>query len=132
MSKLVLNTKLLKRNIPNVSKAARNAGIRSATIFDLYRGKTRIEHAEVRMLKALADLAGCTMDELIVAEPEPAETFAASIRRWASLPEQKAQIAGPKAGTPSNEEEDIALLKRLPLARDRGAASPKPVGRYAT
>ena len=122
---------MLKRNILNISKAARSAGIRSATIFDLYRGKTRVEHAEVRTLKALADLAGCTMDELIVTQPEPEETFAASVQRWAEMPKGTAEIAGPKAGSPPSEKEDIALPKRLPRSRDHAPASPKPVGKYA-
>ncbi|TAK34555.1 MAG: hypothetical protein EPO21_09290 [Chloroflexota bacterium] len=117
---------------PNISKAARSAGIRSATIFDLYRGKTAIEHAEVRTLKALADLAGCTMDELILTQPEPTETFAASIQRWSAMPKDSARMAGLKADTPSNEKEDIALLRRLPRSRERDPASPKPVGRYST
>lgn len=130
MTTLELNTQLLRRKIPNISKAARRAGIRSATIFDLYRGRTRIEHAEVRTLKALADLAGCTMDELVLTQPEPTESFAASLQRWAAMPEGSVAIAGPRADTAANEDEDVALLKRLPRSRDRGLASPEPAGKY--
>lgn len=131
MATLLLNTKLLKKRIPNLSKAARRVGVRSATIFDLYRGKTRIEHAEVRTLKALADLAGCTMDELVISQPEPQESFAESLQRWAAMPEGSVAFAGPRAETAANEDEDIALLKRLPRSRDRSVASPKPGGKYA-
>lgn len=131
MATLLLNTKLLKKKIPNLSKAARGAGIRSATIFDLYRGKTRIEHAEVRTLKVLADLAGCTMDELVISQPEPQETFAESLRRWAAIPEGSVPLAEAQAEAAANEDEDIALLKRLPRSRERGVASPKPTGKYA-
>jgi F-type H+-transporting ATPase subunit beta len=63
---LQLNVSLLKRRVPNLTIAARAAGLRSATVSNLCTGKTPIGGAEVRTLATLASLAGCTMDELII------------------------------------------------------------------
>jgi len=67
----------------------------------------------------------------MITHPEPVETFAVSLRRWAAMPEGSVTIAGPRARTAASEDEDIALMKRQPRSRDGGPTSPKPVGKYA-
>jgi F-type H+-transporting ATPase subunit beta len=61
-----LNVPLLRRRIPNLTSAARSVGLRPATVSDLCTGKIPISRAEVRTLFALATLAKCSMDELIL------------------------------------------------------------------
>ncbi|MBM3932731.1 MAG: hypothetical protein FJ319_00230 [SAR202 cluster bacterium] len=63
---LLLNVPLLRRRVPNLTSAARSVGLRPATVSDLCTGKIPIGRAEVRTLAALASLAGCTLDELLV------------------------------------------------------------------
>lgn len=63
-----LNVHLLRRRVPNLTVAARSAGLRSATVSDLCNGRIPLARAEVRTLVALADLAGCTLDELVIRE----------------------------------------------------------------
>lgn len=63
---LQLNVALLKRRVPNLTKASQSVGLRSATVSNLTTGKTPVGKAEVRTLVALAQLAGCTLDELII------------------------------------------------------------------
>jgi F-type H+-transporting ATPase subunit beta len=63
---LQLNVSLLKKRVPNLTVAARAAGLRSATVSNLCTGKIPIGGAEVRTLATLASIAGCTMDELII------------------------------------------------------------------
>lgn len=63
---LLLNVQLLRRKVPNLTVAARSAGLRAATVSDLCTGKIPLGRAEVRTLVALADLAGCTIDELVI------------------------------------------------------------------
>ncbi|HYF93919.1 MAG TPA: hypothetical protein VD969_17025 [Symbiobacteriaceae bacterium] len=73
---LHLNVQLLRRRVPNLTVAARSVGLRSATVSDLCSGKIPLGRAEVRTLVALADLAGCTLDELVIrgAEAQMIET----------------------------------------------------------
>jgi F-type H+/Na+-transporting ATPase subunit beta len=66
---LHLNVHLLRRRVPNLTVAARNAGLRPATVSDLCTGKIELGRAEVRTLVALADLAGCSLDELVIRGP---------------------------------------------------------------
>lgn len=61
-----LNVSLLRRRVPNLTKAARSVGLRPATVSNLCTGKTPVGRAEVRTLVALASLAGCSLDELII------------------------------------------------------------------
>jgi F-type H+-transporting ATPase subunit beta len=63
---LQLNVAFLKKRVPNLTVAARAAGLRSATVSNLCTGKIPIGGAEVRTLATLASIAGCTMDELII------------------------------------------------------------------
>lgn len=63
---LQLDVQLLRRKVPNLTVAARTAGLRAATVSDLCTGKIPLGRAEVRTLVALADLAGCTLDELVI------------------------------------------------------------------
>ncbi|MFU1795507.1 hypothetical protein ACM1RC_16710 [Paenibacillus azoreducens] len=66
MDELHLNVALLKARVPNLTVAARTAGLRPATVSNLCTGKIPVGKAEVRTLAMLADLAGCTLDELII------------------------------------------------------------------
>ncbi|MFZ5622737.1 MAG: hypothetical protein ACOY5W_17100 [Pseudomonadota bacterium] len=61
-----LNVPLLRRRVPNLTVAARAVGLRPATVSDLCNGKIPLARAEVRTLVALAQLAGCTLDELVI------------------------------------------------------------------
>ncbi|CAM2778309.1 hypothetical protein PASE110613_00225 [Paenibacillus sediminis] len=63
---LQLNVPLLRRRVPNLTTAARAAGLRPATVSNLCTGKIPVGRAEVRTLVALASLAGCSLDELII------------------------------------------------------------------
>jgi F-type H+-transporting ATPase subunit beta len=63
---LQLNVPLLRRRVPNLTVAARSVGLRPATVSDLCNGKIPVGRAEVRTLAALAALAGCSLDELVL------------------------------------------------------------------
>ncbi len=63
---LKLNVGLLRRRVPNITSAARQVGLRPATVSNLCTGKIPVGRAEVRTLVALASLANCSLDELII------------------------------------------------------------------
>lgn len=63
---LRLNVALLRRKVPNLTTAARSVGLRPATVSNLCTGKIPVGRAEVRTLVALATLAECSLDELIL------------------------------------------------------------------
>jgi F-type H+/Na+-transporting ATPase subunit beta len=63
---LHLNVPLLRRRVPNLTTAARAVGLRPATVSNLCTGKIPVGRAEVKTVVALADLANCTIDELII------------------------------------------------------------------
>lgn len=63
---LALNVQLLRRRVPNLTAAARAVGLRAATVSDLCNGKIPVGRAQVRTLVALASLAGCQLDDLIL------------------------------------------------------------------
>lgn len=64
---LHLNVQFLRRRVPNLTVAARNVGLRSATVSDLCNGKIPLGWAKVRALVALADLADCSGSAGLVA-----------------------------------------------------------------
>jgi F-type H+/Na+-transporting ATPase subunit beta len=66
MENLRLNVALLRKRVPNLTSAAKSVGLRPATVSNLSTGKIPVGRAEVRTLVALAELAGCTLDELIL------------------------------------------------------------------
>ncbi|UOR10347.1 ATP synthase beta subunit C-terminal domain-containing protein [Halobacillus amylolyticus] len=66
MENLRLNVALLRRRVPNLTKAARSVGLRPATVSNLCTGKIPVGRSEVRTLVALASLAECSLDELII------------------------------------------------------------------
>jgi F-type H+/Na+-transporting ATPase subunit beta len=68
MENLKLNVSLLRQRVPHLTSAARSVGLRSATVSNLCTGKTPVGRAEVRTLVALAALANCKLDELIIRE----------------------------------------------------------------
>ncbi|WP_433742326.1 ATP synthase beta subunit C-terminal domain-containing protein [Falsibacillus pallidus] len=66
MENLRLNVALLRRRVPNLTSAAKSVGLRPATVSNLCTGKIPVGRSEVKTLVALADLAECTLDELII------------------------------------------------------------------
>ncbi len=63
---LTLNVSLLRKRVPNLTTAARTVGLRPATVSNLCTGKISVGRAEVKTLVTLANLANCTLDELII------------------------------------------------------------------
>ncbi|WP_202077457.1 helix-turn-helix domain-containing protein [Caldalkalibacillus salinus] len=63
---LKLDVALLRRKVPNLTTAARSVGLRPATVSNLCTGKIPVGRAEVRTLVALASLAGCKVDDLLI------------------------------------------------------------------
>jgi F-type H+/Na+-transporting ATPase subunit beta len=61
-----LNVALLRKKVPNLTSAAKSVGLRPATVSNLSTGKIPVGRAEVRTIVALAELAGCSLDELIL------------------------------------------------------------------
>jgi F-type H+-transporting ATPase subunit beta len=66
LENLRLNVALLRRRVPNLTSAARSVGLRPATVSNLCTGKIPVGRSEVRTLVALASLAECSLDELIL------------------------------------------------------------------
>lgn len=66
MEEIRLNCALLRKRVPNLTAAAKEAGIRPATVSNLCTGKIDLGKAEVKTLVGLARLANCTVDELII------------------------------------------------------------------
>lgn len=66
MDDIRLNVSLLRRKVPNLTSAARQVGLRPATVSNLCTGKIPVARAEVRTLVALASLADCSLDDLII------------------------------------------------------------------
>ncbi|MBA2175063.1 hypothetical protein H0266_09180 [Halobacillus locisalis] len=66
MESIHLNVSLLRKRVPQLTKAAKSVGLRPATVSNLCTGKISIARTEVRTLVALANLADCSLDELIV------------------------------------------------------------------
>lgn len=127
-----LNTAFLRARVPNIRRAAASVGLRSATVSDLLTGRKSIERAEVRTLVALAELARCTPDDLLIREPAAREMFAASIARWATAVRPgSASLGEPHVTDPLSESEGLALLRRLPRARVSEDGDVTPAGPYA-
>jgi F-type H+/Na+-transporting ATPase subunit beta len=63
---LRLNVSLLRRRVPNLTSAAKTVGLRPATVSNLCTGKISVGRAEVKTMVTLANLANCTLDELII------------------------------------------------------------------
>ncbi|WNS77593.1 hypothetical protein RRV45_11505 [Bacillus sp. DTU_2020_1000418_1_SI_GHA_SEK_038] len=66
MENLKLNVALLRKKVPNLTTAAKSVGLRPATVSNLCTGKIPVGRCEVRTLAALAELAECSLDELII------------------------------------------------------------------
>jgi F-type H+/Na+-transporting ATPase subunit beta len=66
MENIRLNVALLRKKVPNLTTAAKSVGLRPATVSNLSTGKIPVGRAEVRTIVALAELAGCSLDELIL------------------------------------------------------------------
>ncbi|MBW3112920.1 hypothetical protein KYJ26_13815 [Bacillus sp. MCCB 382] len=63
---LKLNVSLLRKRVPNLTTAAKSVGLRPATVSNLCTGKIAVGRAEVKTIVTLANLANCTLDELII------------------------------------------------------------------
>ncbi|TFB21743.1 hypothetical protein E3U55_07890 [Filobacillus milosensis] len=61
-----LNVELLRKRVPNLTVAAKSVGLRPATVSNLSTGKIPLGQAKVKTLTSLAELANCTVDELII------------------------------------------------------------------
>ncbi|WP_232699378.1 ATP synthase beta subunit C-terminal domain-containing protein [Brevibacillus daliensis] len=68
MENIRLNVSLLRKRVPNLTNAARSVGLRPATVSNLCTGKIPVGRSEVRTIVALAALAKCSLDELILRE----------------------------------------------------------------
>ncbi|MEH7443764.1 hypothetical protein V7201_15735 [Bacillus sp. JJ1122] len=79
MENIRLNVALLRKRVPNLTTAAKSVGLRPATVSNLSTGKIPVGRAEVRTIVALAELAGCTLDELIL-RGESAEMIETGIK----------------------------------------------------
>ncbi|GGA67814.1 ATP synthase beta subunit C-terminal domain-containing protein [Ornithinibacillus halotolerans] len=66
MENLTLNVALLRKRVPNLTVAAKEKGLRPATVSNLCTGKTPVGRAELRTIVALAELAECKIDDLII------------------------------------------------------------------
>lgn len=66
MDNLKLNVSFLRKRVPNLTIAAKEKGLRPATVSNLCTGKTPVGRAEVRTLAALAELAECKIDDLLI------------------------------------------------------------------
>ncbi|GAF23001.1 ATP synthase beta chain [Bacillus sp. JCM 19047] len=66
--KLRLNVAFLRKKVPNLTVAAKEIGLRPATVSNLCTGKIPLEKAEVQTLAKLASLAGCLMDDLVLSD----------------------------------------------------------------
>ncbi|MDQ0976566.1 F-type H+-transporting ATPase subunit beta [Neobacillus niacini] len=66
MENIRLNVPLLRRRVPNLTSAAKEVGLRPATVSNLCTGKIPVGRSEVRTIVALAELAQCSLDELIL------------------------------------------------------------------
>jgi F-type H+/Na+-transporting ATPase subunit beta len=87
LDNLKLNVELLRQRVPNLTVAAASVGLRPATVSNLCTGKIPLSRAEVRTLVALAKLADCSVDELIIYsnEAEMVETGIKVIDLFAPL-----------------------------------------------
>lgn len=87
MDEIKLNVELLRQRVPNLTVAAATVGLRPATVSNLCTGKIPLARAEVRTLVALATLAECSVDELIIRrnEAEMVETGIKVIDLFAPL-----------------------------------------------
>jgi hypothetical protein len=129
---LALNTDLLHQWISNITRAARAVGLRAATLLDLCNGKTKIEHVEVGTLVRVAQIAHCTLDELVIASPPQEESFAATVARWGeSTTGIRHSLGAPQVADPLSEGERLATIAALPAATVVNAGSPTPRGPYA-
>lgn len=66
MENIKLNVPLLRRRVPNLTTACKSVGLRPATVSNLCTGKIPVGRSEVRTIVALAELAECSLDELII------------------------------------------------------------------
>ncbi|KIL37653.1 ATP synthase subunit B [Cohnella kolymensis] len=102
MEDIRLNVPLLRQRVPNLTSAARSVGLRSATVSNLCTGKIPVGRAEVRTLVALASLAKCSLDELILIgeEIEMIETGIKTLDLFAPLVKggTAGLVARPKMG----------------------------------
>ncbi|KQL57805.1 MULTISPECIES: hypothetical protein [Bacillaceae] len=65
---LRLNVALLRKKVPNLTVAAKEVGLRPATVSNLCTGKIPLEKAEVQTLVKLASLANCLLDDLVLSD----------------------------------------------------------------
>ncbi|MGE5675286.1 MAG: hypothetical protein ACM3XM_15660, partial [Mycobacterium leprae] len=118
---LRLNAPFLRRRVPNLTVAARSVGLRPATVSDLCNGKIPLGRAEVRTLVALAELAGCSLDDLVLrgAPVEMIETGIKVLDLFAPL------VRGGSVGLVSRQGlgQLVLLTELVHRLRERGFAT---------
>lgn len=121
--RLILNTHLLRERIPNLTAAARAAGLRVATVSNLLTGRTDPGRAETRTLHILARLAHCRMDDLLLEpspEPAPRLGYADLVHQWAGAAHGVRRVHGPRVDEPLPETDGVAFVRALPEAKVTG------------
>lgn len=115
-TKARLNTSFLRKRVGSAAVAAKKLKVRPATLSNLYTGKTPLGRVHFDIILGLADIAQCGVDDLLVREsPEDEEeTFAESIRRWSASAHGTEVFVGGELEVARSEEEQLALLRRLP------------------
>lgn len=101
------------------------------TVWRWEKGDMRV-HSYIAGFICQEILVRCDPADLLVREPAPRETFAASIaRRATAVHPGSASLGGPHATDPASEAEGLALLRQLPRTTLREASDVTPAGPYA-
>ncbi len=127
-----LNAELVRSRVENITRAAEQVGVRPASVFELLSGRT-LDDVHVKTLVAIARMAHCHVDDLIVDEPEVRhEDFATSIANWAAVASTVPRRLNPGVDelvrTP---DERVARMRRFPETPRGGRSSLRRTGRYA-
>lgn len=128
-----LNAELVRLRVGNITRAAEEVGVRPASVFDLLGGGA-LDEVHVKTLVAIARMAHCRLDELIITEPEAqGEDFATSIANWteaaANVPRRLNPGVAEVTRTP---EERTARMRRFPETPRGGRSSLRRSGPWAT
>jgi hypothetical protein len=128
-----LNVELVRARVPNITRAAEEAGVRPAAVFELMSGKTMLDRAHVGTLMAIAEMAHCGLDELVVRELEmEVEDFATSIASWTAAAGVVKRRLNPGAAEVIRTPEDrVARMKRFPETPRPVRSNLKRTGPYA-
>lgn len=117
----------------NITRAAKEAGVRPGAVFELMSGKTTLYRAHVGTLLAIAEMANCGLDDLVVREPQiGVEDFATSIASWAEAAGGVKRRLNPGVvGVIRTPEDRVARMKRFPETPRPARSNLKRTGHYA-